>query len=164
MPPKKAASSDAADSGNGTPVNGMRDNELRFIKAVFDNMTQKPDADWSKVADDLGLKDAKCAKERFRQMSVRHGWRIAQPSSSSSSSSSSIPPNTPVKAAGGNKKGVTGPSGDGRVTKRTAPRTPRTPRKLAAKKEEPPSDDEAVAKKDGDQGVKTEGDETEVEV
>lgn len=58
---------------------GLNTNELRFIKAVFDNMTQKPDANWDRVAGDLGLKDAKCAKERFRQMSVRHGWR-EQPS------------------------------------------------------------------------------------
>lgn len=67
MAPKKTAESEAPQ--------GLNSNELRFIKAVFDNMTQKPDANWDKVAGDLGLKDAKCAKERFRQMSVRHGWR-----------------------------------------------------------------------------------------
>ncbi|QUC23884.1 uncharacterized protein UV8b_08125 [Ustilaginoidea virens] len=47
---------------------GLTDNEMRFIKAVFDNMTQRPDANWESVAADLGLKDAKCAKERFRQI------------------------------------------------------------------------------------------------
>jgi hypothetical protein len=67
MAPKKATEAEAPQ--------GLNSNELRFIKAVFDNMTQKPDANWDKVAEDLSLKDAKCAKERFRQMSVRHGWR-----------------------------------------------------------------------------------------
>ena len=127
MPPKKS------DSSEGTP-SGLTESELRFIKAVFDNMTQKPDADWDKVADHLGLKDAKCAKERFRQMSVRHGWREqACPS--------------PKKG----KNGATGPSGDGKVTKQ---RQPRTPRKKAAKKEE--SDDDVA---DDKESVKAEEDE-----
>lgn len=69
MPPKKAGGSDP-----DAPM-ALTDGDLRLIKAVFDNMTQKPDADWDCVAAALGLKDAKCAKERFRQMSVRHGWR-----------------------------------------------------------------------------------------
>lgn len=68
MPPKKTTTEEGAPTG-------LTDGELRFIKAIFDNMTQKPDADWDAVATTLGLKDAKCAKERFRQMSVRHGWR-----------------------------------------------------------------------------------------
>jgi hypothetical protein len=93
-----------------TPI-GLTDSELRFIKAVFDNMTQKPDADWSMVATDLSLKDAKCAKERFRQMSVRHGWR-------DSSSANNSPRKTKATAS------------DAKVTKK-----PRTPKK--AKKEEP---------------------------
>ncbi|KAM0516684.1 hypothetical protein ACHAPE_005318 [Trichoderma viride] len=135
MPPKKATSSD-------TPtVSGLSENELRFIKAVFDNMTQKPDADWDKVAGDLGLKDAKCAKERFRQMSVRHGWRPnAAPGS-----------NSPSKG----KKDVTGPSGDGKVTK--MPRG-RTPKKAVAKKEESGGDDVKKSEEDDDikMGVKSE--------
>ncbi|KAL2759686.1 hypothetical protein ACRALDRAFT_1067572 [Sodiomyces alcalophilus JCM 7366] len=52
----------------------LTEKENEFIKAMFDNMTQRPDADWDKVADDLGLANAKCAKERFRQMSKKHGW------------------------------------------------------------------------------------------
>lgn len=71
---------------------GLNSNELRFIKAVFDNMTQKPDANWDKVAGDLGLKDAKCAKERFRQMSVRHGWRdqVASPTKKSAGTGAGV--------------------------------------------------------------------------
>ncbi|KAG5977863.1 hypothetical protein E4U55_006475 [Claviceps digitariae] len=76
--PRKAKSVSAATADGEAappPLTGLTDTEMRFIKAVFDNMTQKPDANWDNVATDLGLKDAKCAKERFRQMSVRHGWR-----------------------------------------------------------------------------------------
>ncbi|KAG6031754.1 hypothetical protein E4U40_006899 [Claviceps sp. LM458 group G5] len=36
-------------------------------------MAQKPAANWDRVATDLGIKDAKCAKERFRQISVMVG-------------------------------------------------------------------------------------------
>ncbi|KAG6004118.1 hypothetical protein E4U21_001389 [Claviceps maximensis] len=103
--PRKAKFTTTPVEGEA-PVACLNDTETRFIKAVFDNMTQKPDANWDSVAADLGLKDAKCAKERFRQMSVRHGWR---------------------DQAGGNgspRKGcATGPAGEGKVTKR-APRTP----------------------------------------
>jgi hypothetical protein len=140
MPPKKATSSEAPT------VSGLSETELRFIKAVFDNMTQKPDADWDKVANDLGLKDAKCAKERFRQMSVRHGWRP----------NAGAPGSSPGKG-----KSVTGPSGDGKVTKK--PRV-RTPRKAVAKKED--SDDEDVKKSEEDEdakmGVKSEDEEDDV--
>ncbi|KAG5952026.1 hypothetical protein E4U53_001798 [Claviceps sorghi] len=101
--PRKAKS--ALADGEAPPMVGLTDTETRFIKAVFDNMTQKPDADWDGVAADLSLKDAKCAKERFRQMSVRHGWRD--------------------QAGNGSprKGGTSGTSGEGRVGKR-APRTP----------------------------------------
>ncbi|KAL6698932.1 hypothetical protein J3F84DRAFT_345845 [Trichoderma pleuroticola] len=132
MPAKKADGSDSPS------VSGLRENELRFIKAVFDNMTQKPDADWAQVAGDLGLKDAKCAKERFRQMSVRHGWRTGAQGASS---------NSPSK---GKNNDVTGPSGDGKVTKKPKARTPK---KAVAKKEE--SEDDDI--KDEDDDLKSEG-------
>ncbi|KAM0343724.1 hypothetical protein ACHAPU_008315 [Fusarium lateritium] len=112
MPPKKSSGED------GSPT-GLTDGELRFIKAIFDNMTQKPDADWDAVATTLSLKDAKCAKERFRQMSVRHGWRGDSASGSPARKSAST-------------------AGD-KVAKK--PRAPRTPRKKATKK--PEEDDEA---------------------
>ncbi|EGR52834.1 uncharacterized protein TRIREDRAFT_102774 [Trichoderma reesei QM6a] len=129
MPPKKS------DNADGPAVSGLRDNELRFIKAVFDNMTQKPDANWTQVASDLGLKDAKCAKERFRQMSVRHGWRTT---------GQTTPGSSPSKA----KKGdVTGPSGDGKVAKK--PRV-RTPRKPVAKKDLSEDDEGDDVHKDED--------------
>src|SRR6516164_5481357 len=75
--PAKKSSGEANGAGNGSTatINPMTEGEMKFIKAMFDNMTQRPDANWDKVAADLGLKDSKCAKERFRQMSVKHGWR-----------------------------------------------------------------------------------------
>ncbi|KAI5466917.1 hypothetical protein BGZ63DRAFT_329648, partial [Mariannaea sp. PMI_226] len=114
MPTKKTP---AAESETPT---GLTDGELRFIKAVFDNMTQKPDADWDAVAVGLGLKDAKCAKERFRQMSVRHGWREGSGNSGS-----------PRK-----KNSTAGSVGDSKIAKK-----PRTPRRKTVKKD-PDSDSE----------------------
>jgi hypothetical protein len=73
MPPRKSVSASVAD--NTTAVS-ITDGEMNFIKALFDNMKERPDADWDKVAAAAELKNAKCAKERFRQMSVKHGWRL----------------------------------------------------------------------------------------
>ena len=66
MPPKKT-STDAEATGL-TPA------ENKFIKTMFDNMKSRPDSDWDKVAAQMNLKDSKCAKERFRQISARYGW------------------------------------------------------------------------------------------
>ncbi|EWZ47969.1 hypothetical protein FOCG_06642 [Fusarium oxysporum f. sp. radicis-lycopersici 26381] len=104
MPPKKSADQD------GSPI-GLTDGELRFIKAIFDNMTQKPDADWDAVANTVSLKDAKCAKERFRQMSVRHGWRSdgagSGPSPRKSSASTSSPRQSPAAVRKSRKTNTT---------------------------------------------------------
>ncbi|GAB0142671.1 hypothetical protein EsHS_00003211 [Epichloe bromicola] len=124
--PRKAKATPATSAEGEAPI-GLTDSELRFIKAVFDNMTQKPDANWDSVATDLGLKDAKCAKERFRQMSVRHGWRDQASATSS-----------PRKS-------------DGKVTKRA----PRTPTKKAAKSVAlvNSEDEDESAKAEGDEIV-----------
>ncbi|KAG6008494.1 hypothetical protein E4U43_000133 [Claviceps pusilla] len=107
MPPRKGKSTTTATTEGETPLSvGLTDSEMRFIKAAMNNMTQRFDANWDGVATDLGLKDAKCAKERFRQMSVRHGWRD-QPSGNGSP----------------RKGGAAGSSAKGKVSKR-APRTP----------------------------------------
>ncbi|KAF3070224.1 hypothetical protein CFAM422_006692 [Trichoderma lentiforme] len=60
-------------------VTDLRENELRFIKAGFDNMTQKPSDEWARIAGDLPLKDTKYAKERFQSSSQTY-WHtlIAQ--------------------------------------------------------------------------------------
>ncbi|KAM5351962.1 hypothetical protein ACJ41O_004685 [Fusarium nematophilum] len=124
MPAKKTTTEEGG-------VTGLTDGELRFIKAIFDNMTQKPDADWDAVATTLGLKDAKCAKERFRQMSVRHGWRDQASAAGAS----------PRKAAVGRDK----------VTKK-----PRTPRKKAVKKSEDDDEAKSEVKKEAKKEVKKE--------
>ncbi|RCI17148.1 hypothetical protein L249_2364 [Ophiocordyceps polyrhachis-furcata BCC 54312] len=130
MPPKKTPSTDEDDT-----VNALTTTELRFIKAVFDNMTQKPDANWDNVARDLKLKNAKCAKERFRQMSVRHGWREQQQ------------PSTPRKEKPSSASASV--SAEGRVQKI------RTPRKKSVMREEEVVKDE---ESDEDNGVKTDAD------
>ncbi|KAK7430572.1 hypothetical protein QQZ08_002864 [Neonectria magnoliae] len=127
MPAKKTSTT----GSDGEAPLGLTDGELRFIKAIFDNMTQKPDANWDMVADGLGLKDAKCAKERFRQMSVRHGWGGQAPTGSS-----------PRKA----KPGAPA-STESKVTKK-----PRTPRKKVKKD----SDSETDTKEEVKQEVKQE--------
>jgi hypothetical protein len=132
MPPKKASSSEDA------PV-GLTDNELRFIKAVFDNMTQKPDANWDNVANDLGLKDAKCAKERFRQMSVRHKWNETTAAASS-----------PRKG----KNSALAPNSDAKVTKKPRTRTPKTLKKV--KKEESESEEADIDGQVSSTNVKSE--------
>lgn len=132
MPPKKAAATEGE-----TPI-GLTDGELRFIKAVFDNMTQKPDANWVSVATDLGLKDAKCAKERFRQMSVRHGWR--------DQNASAAPSPRKAKAAA--------TTGESKVVKKRA-----TPRKKIKKDEDDDSEgvkaEDDVKMEDGHSGDET---------
>lgn len=118
MPPKKALNTEDA-----TTTIAMTEGETKFIKAVFDNMTARPDADWEKVAADLRLKDAKCAKERFRQMSVKHGWRETGGSSSGSGSGSAV--TTPRK-----KTTLPKATSASKVTKQ---RTPRKPKKSTPK-------------------------------
>ncbi|KAM0427333.1 hypothetical protein ACHAPT_007768 [Fusarium lateritium] len=124
MPPKKTTTEEGAPTG-------LTDGELRFIKAIFDNMTQKPDADWDAVATTLGLKDAKCAKERFRQMSVRHGWRDQSSNGAAAGAS-------PRKAAA---------TGD-KVTKKRAPRKKAAAVKKAEEDEETKDDVKAEDKKE----------------
>ncbi|KAG6055254.1 hypothetical protein E4U17_003105 [Claviceps sp. LM77 group G4] len=72
MPQKGTATTTTEGDVPLTP-SSLTDNETRLVKTVFDNMAQKPDANWDRVAADLGIKDAKRAKERFRQMSVMVG-------------------------------------------------------------------------------------------
>lgn len=49
--------------------------EMAFIKAVIRySKASLTTADWEKVADEVNVKDAKCARERFRQISVKHSF------------------------------------------------------------------------------------------
>ncbi|KAK0386489.1 hypothetical protein NLU13_6324 [Sarocladium strictum] len=76
MAPRKVNDGDAS-------APGLTSAENKFIKTMFDNMKTRPDADWDKVAEQMSLKDAKCAKERFRQIAQRHGWNNKSESGSS---------------------------------------------------------------------------------
>lgn len=87
---------------------GLTATESRFVKALFENMSSKPDADWDQVAKAVELKDAKCAKERFRQICKRHDWYGGTAS--------------PKKAD------TTGASADGKVTKKRGPAKKRGPK------------------------------------
>lgn len=87
MPPKKNT------NANDTPR--LTDGEERFIKALLESMTALPEADWEQCANTLGLKDGKCAKERWRQISSQRGWsrhkkRAPFDSTTNSTSSSSV--------------------------------------------------------------------------
>ncbi|SPO05749.1 uncharacterized protein DNG_08436 [Cephalotrichum gorgonifer] len=69
------ATQDGESSKDFTPT------ELAFIKAVFRHSKARMNADWDKVAEEVKVKDAKCAKERFRQISVKHAFGSAPDSS-----------------------------------------------------------------------------------
>ncbi|CAM1503906.1 Fc.00g014970.m01.CDS01 [Cosmosporella sp. VM-42] len=118
MPPKKAA-----PTADGESPTGLTDGELRFIKA-------------DSVANSLGLKDSKCAKERFRQMSVRHGWQV-------SGGGTASPRKPKASSAGGIAK------------------KPRTPRKKA-KKDEDEDEDKTEVKQQVKEEVKEEQEDSEM--
>ncbi|KAM0276718.1 hypothetical protein ACHAQH_006486 [Verticillium albo-atrum] len=95
MPPKAATAAGEAGSLNA--------GEIKFIKVMFDNMTTKPDADWEKMAEALGLANSKCAKERFRQMSKKHNWGVgegdASPAKPAGKTAAASSPHKPTKVA-----------------------------------------------------------------
>jgi len=74
MPPKKIANANANTEAAARSLPALTQNEYSFIGSMLRHMNSRPDIDWDGVAQDCGLKDAKCTKERYRQMSVKHGW------------------------------------------------------------------------------------------
>ena len=92
MPPRKTGTD--AEATELTPA------ENKFIKTMFDNMKSRPDSDWANVTEQVILKYSKCAKERFRQISARHGWNT-KPSSGDGGSPSKV---TKKPAAGAGRK------------------------------------------------------------
>lgn len=83
--------------------------EMSYIKAVFRHSRTRLAADWDKVAEEVNVKDAKCARERFRQISVKHSL---------------------LGQEGGSPKKGGAADSSGKVTKK------RTPRVKKVKKEE----------------------------
>ncbi|PHH81632.1 hypothetical protein CDD82_325 [Ophiocordyceps australis] len=90
-------------SASGSQSSILTEGEMRFIKALFDNLKSKPNADWDGVASDLGFKTPKYAKERFRQMSKLHNWGEGRSMLTSPTKRGAdkledlVVPNTPVK-------------------------------------------------------------------
>lgn len=133
MAPRKTVFGDPADI-NAQPA--PTDTEMKFFKAMMENMVTKPDVNWEKVAEVMGLKDSKCARERYRQMCVKLGWNknaTATPGSGrKSAGNAAADPSTPTKAT--------------KVTKRTGKvGTKKTPSK---KDQEEKADDEPVGEED----------------
>ncbi|KAI6360127.1 hypothetical protein MCOR25_006834 [Pyricularia grisea] len=86
--------------------------EAAFFMYVMKHNKSNPDVDWDAVAQDANLKNAGCARTRFRQIKVKLGFATAEAGTPS-------PASKPVG-----------------VTKKTA--TPKTPRAKGKKKAEEP--------------------------
>jgi hypothetical protein len=73
MPPKKQTTTNGEANGGAVTLN---DGDIKMINAIFTHSLDntRPNADWDKVAVTLGLANAKCSKERFRQICQKHGW------------------------------------------------------------------------------------------
>lgn len=56
-------------------VMSLTESEMRFLQAVIESTSGPINADWNQVAEIMKLKDGKCARERWRQISVRKGWK-----------------------------------------------------------------------------------------
>lgn len=67
MPPKAAAAA-AEGASSGPVINGVTLGltETKVVCAIIENLTTRIDADWQKVADSLGQKNAKSAREAWR--------------------------------------------------------------------------------------------------
>ncbi|KAL0470503.1 hypothetical protein QR685DRAFT_255832 [Neurospora intermedia] len=65
MPPKAASAEGAA---SGPVINGqtLTFQETKVVCAILENLTTRVDANWEKVAESLGQKNAKSAKEAWR--------------------------------------------------------------------------------------------------
>lgn len=80
MPPKKAAAADEAGAnGAGAGTNSLMikdkipsEGDHRFFLAMIANLVTKPDVNWDGVAETMGLKDVKCTKERWRQITKKY--------------------------------------------------------------------------------------------
>ncbi|KAM7183463.1 hypothetical protein V8F33_013573, partial [Rhypophila sp. PSN 637] len=93
MPPKKAVAAVAAADENGTAgadsgsnsstailVKGKvpSDGDTRFFMAMIGNLITKPDVNWEEVAQTMGLKDVKCTKERWRQITKKYEFEYQE--------------------------------------------------------------------------------------
>lgn len=97
MPPKKAVSSEengaaSAESGaHSSPVLKVKDKvpsegDHRFFIAMIENLVTKPDVNWDGVAKAMGLKDVKCTKERWRQITKKYEFEFQDANASNGTS------------------------------------------------------------------------------
>ncbi|KAF3018827.1 hypothetical protein E8E14_005018 [Neopestalotiopsis sp. 37M] len=82
MPPKKQNNSDGVDAGGVPAASTFTEAEARMLSTILLRMTPGINAliDWDKVCEDLGSKSVQSTKERFRQISAKHGWFKQEPS------------------------------------------------------------------------------------
>jgi hypothetical protein len=104
----------------------LTDGENRFLQAVLHSTLGPINADWAQVAQEMSLKDGKCARERWRQICGRHGWKSAS-------------------ATGEKKKAVRQQAAPKKATPQKAAthkKAPVTPKKTVVKKEEEEDEEE----------------------
>ena len=94
MPPK--GDSNVEVSGGGISLNGKSatPKDIEFIITLVENLNVKVDANWDAIAAKLGLKDAKCTRERWRQIRVKFGIIEPKPGVEGGSG---VPPVTPKR-------------------------------------------------------------------
>ncbi|TDZ74635.1 hypothetical protein CTRI78_v000510 [Colletotrichum trifolii] len=137
MPPKQA-------SINAEGVPALTDSELKLVRAVMSCFNGIPDVDFEKVAGLAGLANARSAKDRFRQVSKKHGW--GDPDAAGSGAT------TPPKASGGRK--ALAAQKTGKVAKKRTPKKP-TARKKKADRADSDDDEDIEAKLESDSDGKT---------
>ncbi len=65
-------------AGTGSDTKVMNDKDMKFIKAILGNMSDRPEVDWEMAASDYGdVKNKKQAQEKYRVMSIKYGWGVA---------------------------------------------------------------------------------------
>ncbi|KAK3371400.1 hypothetical protein B0T24DRAFT_721519 [Lasiosphaeria ovina] len=137
MPPKKSAAA-TSESADGPAVPTLKgkvptEGDTKFIFALLENFSTKPDFDWEKIAVILGLKDTKCTKERWRQIRLKYDIDVPETAGAAATPSrAKKTPATPATAA------ASGDVGGDAVMEPFTP-TPKKRRAPAAKKAAPKS-------------------------
>ncbi|KAI1506293.1 hypothetical protein F5X99DRAFT_426357 [Biscogniauxia marginata] len=73
MPAKKNNKAQANGTEDGNAIT-LTPGDIKLLNAIFANATSKPDVNWEACASDLGMKNAKVAKDRFNQVIKKHNW------------------------------------------------------------------------------------------
>lgn len=64
-----------ASTASGSSSPEITAPDAKFIRALFDNMSYKPDVNWDNVVSEYGLvKNIKQAKEKYRVMAWKYSW------------------------------------------------------------------------------------------